>query len=306
MIFKDKNIDINYVRNNLGEPSSNLADLCRSDKINVYARYKPIYVLGTIFTNPDQYAYKWWQGFDANCGCNIPSVVGDYQSLIGNGAKWTRIKPEGGGTWSSVFALSAFAGYNTEAEPIVRHTYGDRFIYERDAADTTILLMFIVTANKGISAESNTHIGLSDFTYGTIKHPLLNMYIGVIINDSYLYMEQTGKLENVLANASTVNTQLNYRPPVDLFEYGEVNLKFVLTDEYYVGTALAGRRYYKFPDNENVPDEVTMELTGEDPFLAVSLDNEVLEESIVLDTTSRAGNTSTAYVSSNVTWRFKD
>lgn len=97
MSIPTTNIKLTDVRQVLNEPNYNLVNLCTSDNINMWAKYKPINVSG--------FPTDWWK--QDNCGYTIPTWDGTNQA-------WTYTKP------SSVFRLGDFRGYNHSEPPFIR------------------------------------------------------------------------------------------------------------------------------------------------------------------------------------------
>ena len=116
MILPNSDISIMDVRNALGYPSTDLGTLCSCDKINMWAKYKPVPYNFT--TNRPS---EWWRGQTRECGIKV-----DYQQ-IGSESLLQQVKqkiidgyeffkpmyPKGG--VSEPFRLGDFAGYNSNA-----------------------------------------------------------------------------------------------------------------------------------------------------------------------------------------------
>lgn len=95
--------------------------LCTSNKINVWAKYKPVNHTFTSIRPSD-----WWKGVANNCGIERlrHSEFNEmFQSIINGEAQFTHDKPLG------IFRLGDFAGYDPEATPP---------IFEQDYTGTTI------------------------------------------------------------------------------------------------------------------------------------------------------------------------
>lgn len=116
MILPKSNISIIMVRNAIGYPSTDLGTLCRCNKVNMWAKYKPVPYNFTSVRPSD-----WWRGQDRTCGITVDyypagnetmmkSVVDDIKA---GKSCFTRNIPAGGS--SEPFRLGDFAGYNHEA-----------------------------------------------------------------------------------------------------------------------------------------------------------------------------------------------
>ena len=65
-------ISTTKVRNALGESSNDVGTLCKSNKINKFAKYKPV-----IYpANSTAGVANWWRSADNNCGIYVPTVAG--------------------------------------------------------------------------------------------------------------------------------------------------------------------------------------------------------------------------------------
>lgn len=105
-------VSIDDVKTALGVSTNDVAALCTSDKINMWAKYKPT-KKNAIFTD------DWWKGDDFNAGISIPytekieNVLGYYNLNDGTDNGWSYRKPTGGA--SSPYRLGDFRGYNRNA-----------------------------------------------------------------------------------------------------------------------------------------------------------------------------------------------
>ena len=107
-------ISINDVKSVLGESSNDLATLCKSAKINMWAKYKP-----TCYPSP--FPDNWYKARDGNYGISVPSY-NTLESLYNayfidgdenhdNGYSYER--PSGGS--AEPYRLGDFRGYNSRA-----------------------------------------------------------------------------------------------------------------------------------------------------------------------------------------------
>ena len=109
-------VSVDDMKSVLGESSNDLAELCKSSKINVWAKYKPT-DYNAAFTD------NWSKGKDGNYGLNITvynrvsswsALVAEY-SKSNNGYSNIYKRPSGGAT--SPYRLGDFRGYNHNAKP---------------------------------------------------------------------------------------------------------------------------------------------------------------------------------------------
>ena len=107
-------ISIDDVKSVLGEPSNDIATLCKSAKINMWAKYKP-----TCYPSP--FPDNWYKARDGNYGISVPSY-NTLESLYNayfidgdenhdNGYSYER--PSGGS--AEPYRLGDFRGYNSRA-----------------------------------------------------------------------------------------------------------------------------------------------------------------------------------------------
>lgn len=116
-------VSIKDVQEVLGETSNDLAPLCKSGKLNMWSKHKPV-VLPKLFTDGDSEWYKGARDTDfyngVNCcgirkvGTNLGHFVTTPQTLqtfvFNMAASLTYIRPSGG--TSSPYRLSDFDGYD--------------------------------------------------------------------------------------------------------------------------------------------------------------------------------------------------
>lgn len=100
-------ISINDIKNALGDGSNDLGTLCKSSKINMWARFKPvIYPRNFDITDADRAS--------ANYGITIPSTIDTVAGVFADNL-WAYAKPTGGA--SSPYRIGDFAGYYNAAVP---------------------------------------------------------------------------------------------------------------------------------------------------------------------------------------------
>lgn len=112
-------VSIDDVKSILGESSNDLATLCKSSKINVWAKYKP-----TVYPSP--FPDDWYKANDGNYGINITVENGKsyWKDLIGeyykanNGYGNLYNRPTGGA--NAPYRLGDFRGYFRDANPEVK------------------------------------------------------------------------------------------------------------------------------------------------------------------------------------------
>lgn len=162
-------VSVDDVKSVLGESSNDLAALCKSSKINVWAKYKP-----TVFPSP--FPDDWYKAKDGNYGINITvengknnwkDLVAEY-SKANNGYGTLYDKPTGGA--SSPFRLGDFRGYFHNANPEVKDYLSTNvFIRESDTNQ-------ILTEHNFVSVDG---LQISYFDFAAFR----DKYFGYIITD---------------------------------------------------------------------------------------------------------------------------
>lgn len=162
-------VSIDDVKSVLGESSNDLATLCKSSKINMWAKYKP-----TIYPSP--FPDDWYKAKDGNYGINITVAngKGNWKDLVGeysktnNGYENIYNRPTGGA--NAPYRLGDFRGYFCDANPEVKdYLTTSKFIRE---SDTNQLL---VNYNP-VSVDGSE---ISYFEFAVFK----DKYFGYIITD---------------------------------------------------------------------------------------------------------------------------
>lgn len=198
-----KPISIPDVARCLGEMSRNLGKLCRSDKINIWSRRKPVDVnVVRELTDADY--------INANFGINMTSGNGSvfhygiqdcYDAAIDVNSQWTLannyIKA---GTQYPRYRISDFVGYNKYAKP----PYSFSFPQNQSSYYNTI------NVNIGITMDSDAEITLSELTSPTTSQDLGDFYFGVAYrtNDGDLQYQVSNKKVGDLSNGETINFEI--------------------------------------------------------------------------------------------------
>mgnify|MGYP000852152839 CR=1 FL=1 len=129
-------VSIADVRTVLGETSNDLGTLCKSEKINPWAKYKPV-VLDKV-THADEYdpvtkkwTGDWWKGGNKNCGFtefSTQDIKAIFVTADDNLNGWAYRKPSGGS--SMPFRLEDFIGYKHSAKQDWPHLFTNSSIQE--------------------------------------------------------------------------------------------------------------------------------------------------------------------------------
>lgn len=177
-------VSIDDVKSVLGESSNDLATLCKSSNINMWAKYKP-----TIY--PSNFPSDWYKAGDGNYGLNITvengksnwrDLVAEY-SKINNGYTNLYARPTGGST--APYRLGDFRGYFHNANPELKdYLTANIFIRENDTNQ-------LLTLYNPVSADGK-EISYFDFTAYRDK------YFGYVITDT-----NKANLEYIVTAGST-------------------------------------------------------------------------------------------------------
>ena len=178
-------VSVDDVKSLLGESSNDLATLCKSSKINVWAKYKP-----TVFPSP--FPDDWYKSKDGNYGLNITVVnrVSSWSALVAeyskanNGYSNIYKRPSGGAT--SPYRLGDFRGYNHKAKPEI----SDYLAATNYLEDSQILLS---VAYNAVTVDGD------QVSYNAIE-AFKDLYFGYVITDI------SGKTLKLIATASTTSS----------------------------------------------------------------------------------------------------
>ena len=178
-------VSIDDLKNLFGEGSGDLATLCTSPKINVWAKYKP-----TVFPSP--FPDDWYKAKDGNYGLNITvdNRVSSWSALVAeyskpkNGYSNIYIRPSGGVT--SPYRLGDFRGYNHNAKPEI----SDYLAATNYIEDSPISLS---VAYNAITVDGD------QVSYKDVE-VYKGLYFGYVITDI------SGKTLKLLATASTTSS----------------------------------------------------------------------------------------------------
>lgn len=178
-------VSIDDLKSLFGEPSGDLATLCKSPKINVWAKYKP-----TVYPSP--FPDDWYKSKDGNYGLNITvdnrvsswsALVAEY-SKANNGYSNIYNRPSGGAT--SPYRLGDFRGYNHKAKPEISD-YLAATNYMEDSQISLSVAYNVVTADG------------DQVSYNAIE-AFKDLYFGYVITDT------SGKTLKLIATASTTSS----------------------------------------------------------------------------------------------------
>ena len=151
-------ISIDDVKQVLGEPSNDLATLCRSAKLNMFSRFKPV-PYPKLFDVTDAERKSIGHGIIPTSKTST-SLSGD---LIKQTAQlnWTYTKPSGGS--SSPYRLGDFKDYYHDAKPTLQCVYGGGFSHSV-ANSNTFKIHFDIDPD-----ESTYNLQAYDLTEGSIN-----------------------------------------------------------------------------------------------------------------------------------------
>lgn len=170
-------VSIADVKTALGETSNDLATLCRSDKINMWAKFKPI-ELNKPFTS-DEFDFQnnrwhdnavWYRGADFEgvgiCGIKIAhsSTLQSLTELYDKGqSNWSRVKV--GSTFACPYRLSDFIGYKHAATAPFKRPFVASKTNENGSVFATMMIKNLDTENELTMQEfgklSEAYLGLA-------------------------------------------------------------------------------------------------------------------------------------------------
>lgn len=166
-----------YAKNGVTYLNTNLGALCTSDKINMWAKYKPVRY---NFTN--NRPTEWWKAANGSCGLQINyySVANstNIQALIDrikNGETGFSYLPPRGDAYSEPFRLGDFAGYN----PLATHNVAQISYPDSIAKDTAT-----GNANMYIAVQwihDDTMLSLTDLATNEGVYKLSDWYLGALV-----------------------------------------------------------------------------------------------------------------------------
>lgn len=178
-------VSIDDLKNLLGEGSSDIATLCTSPKINVWAKYKPT-DYNAAFTD------NWSKGKDGNYGLNITvdNRVSSWSALVAeyskpkNGYSNIYKRPSGGAT--SPYRLGDFRGYNHKAKPEISD-YLAATNYIEDSPISLSVAYNVITADGDQVSYKDVEV-------------YKGLYFGYVITD------MSGKTLKLIVTASTTSS----------------------------------------------------------------------------------------------------
>ena len=170
-------VTITDVKTALGETSNDLGTLCRSDKINMWAKYKPV-ELNKTFTS-DEFDFEnrkwrdnatWYRGADFEgvgiCGIKIAhsSTLQSLTELYDKGqSNWSRVKV--GSTFACPYRLSDFVGYKHAATAPFKRPFVTSKTNENGSVFATMMIKNLDTENELTMQEfgklSEAYLGLA-------------------------------------------------------------------------------------------------------------------------------------------------
>ncbi len=175
-------VSIEDVRQVLIEASHDLGTLCKSEKINPFARFKPVRLSWKSTTNQfvngkwqTKLADAWYKGADGNCGLQTTKYTGTQLSALiasynGKMNGWAYQPVQGGN--GSPYRLTDFVGYNKQAEPPVTDFVGTEKAQQNSG--TICTYNAFVNDYEYAEDEDRDNVSLADMAIG-------NYYFGVLL-----------------------------------------------------------------------------------------------------------------------------
>lgn len=163
----------------LGVTNQSVAHVCGNThgKTNMWSRYKPVHIYGTLFVDRD---VQWWKGSSGTAGLTFPSVKNyseipeKYESGKTNG--WFYSPPTGGAT--SPYRLGDFEKYKHDAiSPISTFVCPKKIV-----AGENFSCSCMGTADTGTEKNTPGSVGFSDISCDSV--PLSEWYFGIVVTDA--------------------------------------------------------------------------------------------------------------------------
>lgn len=134
-------IGLHDVAQALGESSEDVATLCTSEKINPWARYKPVRVSPDVPYTPD----KYWKGIDGNCGwewSEYGGTTGSLENMINlftedgkNGWTYDQLSANG----LTFLRITDFEYYKHDAQPPFGRLYPNNEIEVEEGTESIFI-----------------------------------------------------------------------------------------------------------------------------------------------------------------------
>ena len=165
----------------LGESVNILSGLCKSSKINKWAKYKPVVYASNA---PDRSGTAWWHGTNRNCSLTINTYAKASTLASGYTSNYGYVKPSGG--TASPYRLLDFQGYNHKAPTLgmiycggEQDSSGRYVYYISESIKSVITFSFYEVASA---------INIMDLLYknggGLFTSSDTNLYCGIMVKQS--------------------------------------------------------------------------------------------------------------------------
>lgn len=242
------NISVIKVRNTLDHDSLSVASLCRSSKVNVWSRNKPVVLSDAVASGIKNEGKSlsdfegWQKGKNGMFGFTVPSTT-NHWDIKEDGLNWGYTYPT-----DPPYTLEFFAGYDSAAVPFVRSLYkkGDSINVNSDTISEYVFIMM-----TGVPGSASSSINMSDFA-------------GTAIGETYLtalfYLDDFGTSciasseKTVAEGGSNVKIDISMPPFSEKMGADLVNYKvyFCFCSRRYIQTETdrAGT-FYPIPWSEN-------------------------------------------------------
>lgn len=163
----------------LGVTNQSVAHVCGNThgKTNMWSRYKPVHIYGTLFVDRD---VQWWKGSSGTAGFSFPSVnnyseiPGKYTSGKMNG--WLYVPPSGGAT--SPYRLGDFEKYKHDAIAPISTFVCPKKIVAGDSFSCSCM----GAADTDIEKDTPGSVSFSDISRDSL--PLSEWYFGIVVTDA--------------------------------------------------------------------------------------------------------------------------
>jgi len=190
----------------LGESVNTLSGLCKSSKVNKWAKYKPVVYASNA---PDRSGTAWWHGTNRNCSLTINTYAKASTLASGYTSNYGYVKPSGG--TASPYRLLDFQGYNHKAPTLAMIAIGGeqdssgRYVYYiSESVKTAVTFSFYEVASA---------INIMDLFYknggGLFTSSDTNLYCGILVRQgttNYYAVKMNTNALGVSMTASTLGS----------------------------------------------------------------------------------------------------
>lgn len=238
------NISVSLVRNTLGEATNSVGSLCKSSRINIWSKYKPVkYAADSTEGNAN-----WYRADNRNCGIVFP-VITNLARLDTEYFQWTHDAPTG--TASSPFRLGDFRKYNPNAVPFIRTGISTDF--KLNLITDTMLHISLI----GLTGSREDNLTLDDFKQSSTTLGDYYVTVQFVHSDGSVRLVQSANYEGT-PPSGTVGENIKLRDggtniyiPASKLSKGRYKVRIYLSNIPANGTQPGSPTYIALPSDIN-------------------------------------------------------